>query len=73
MADKLSEDEFRKALYDSLSKKGVVSSFKSHLRNQLALHLSKESKVTRSNHLFFMVKALLITLSCVFIPFVGER
>ena len=40
MVESLSEDEFRKALFESLSKKGIVSSFKSHLRQQLALQLS---------------------------------
>ena len=40
MVDSLSEDEFRKALYESLNKKGIVSSFKSHLRQQIALQLS---------------------------------
>ena len=45
MSENLSEDEFRKALYESLSKKGVVSSFKSHLRQQLALQLSLKQKV----------------------------
>ncbi|XP_063694288.1 centriole and centriolar satellite protein OFD1-like [Bolinopsis microptera] len=40
MGESLSEDEFRKALYESLSKKGIVSSFKSHLRQQIALQLS---------------------------------
>ena len=40
MVDTLSEDEFRKALFESLNKKGIVSSFKSHLRQQIALQLS---------------------------------
>ena len=43
--DTLTEDEFRKALFESLNKKGIVSSFKSHLRQQLAVQLSLKTKV----------------------------
>ena len=47
MVDSLSEDDFRKALYESLNKKGIVSSFKSHLRQQLAAQLAGKIKVNQ--------------------------
>ena len=45
MVEKLSKDEFRKALFESLNKKGILNVVKSNMRLQITKELTKNNTV----------------------------